>query len=155
MFRTEEFEVFVDPARDDPQIWRIILGVITAGVVYIVPILLLFVLAGILFPERVFEIQMALSEASTPLSMFVLLSTFFFMGLAAIAAAGVHRRGLASLIGPFRPACRNFSRAIVAVVVIYLAVGSVTAFFLQPSSINLELSYWLSLMPLAIVHDAT
>ncbi|MEM7470656.1 MAG: type II CAAX endopeptidase family protein [Pseudomonadota bacterium] len=151
MFRTQAFEAFVAPAKDYPQIWRLLLGVLVSALVYIVPILLIFVLAGIFLPERVFEFQMALTEASTPSAMFILLSTFFFMGLAAVAAAGIHRRGLASLIGPFRPACRNFSRAIIVCALVYPAIGWLSSFAIpdEPTQ-NMAFNRWLSLLPYAL-----
>ncbi|MEM6595791.1 MAG: type II CAAX endopeptidase family protein [Pseudomonadota bacterium] len=151
MFRTAEFEAFVAPAKDYPQIWRILLGVITSAVVYIGPIIVLGVSAGLLFPERVNEIESVLLGAPTPTAMLILLSTFFFMGLGAVAAAGVHRRGMASLIGPFRPACRNFSRAVIACVLVYPAIGWLSG-FIYPDELtqNMVFSRWLSLLPLAL-----
>lgn len=149
--RTEAFEHFVHPAEDYPQIWRIILGVAVAAVVYLVPVVALFAIAGILYPERVQDFMLMFETADTPNVMLLLLGTFFFMGLAAVAAAGVHRRGLASLIGPFRPACRNFSRAVVFVLLFYGAVGVLGSFFV-PGDLteNLDLVTWASYLPLAV-----
>ena len=149
--RTEAFENFVHPAKDYPEIWRILLAVVVATVVYMVPILGLFALVGVLYPDYVPQIVMTFETADTPLVMFLLLGTFIFMGLAAVAAAGVHRRGLASLIGPFRPACRNFSRAVIFIMLFYGAVGFVSSFFV-PGELteNLDLKTWASYLPLAL-----
>ncbi len=151
MFRTTAFEAFIAPARHYPQIWRILLGIVVTLVVYFGPILLLFIGVGLLYPERVFEIQTMLEVPDTPQAMFILLSTFFFMGLGAVAAASVHRRGLASLVGPFRPACRNFSRAVLGVGAIFLITGFIVSLVMADDPIpSLPIGTWLSYMPLAL-----
>lgn len=151
MFRTPAFEAFTAPARHYPQFWRILLGVVAALVVYFGPILLLFIGVGLFFPERVFEIQTMLEVPDTPQAMFILLSTFFFMGLGAVAAAAVHRRGLASLIGPFRPACRNFSRAVLGVGAIFLITGFIVSLIIaEEPTPSLSIGTWLGYMPLAL-----
>ncbi len=151
MFRTTAFEAFIAPARHYPQIWRILLGIVVVLVVYFGPILLLFIGVGLLYPERVFEIQTMLEVPDTPQAMFILLSTFFFMGLGAVAAAAVHRRGLASLVGPFRPACRNFSRAVLGVGAIFLITGFIVSLIMADDPIpSLPIGTWLSYMPLAL-----
>lgn len=151
MFRTPAFENFVAPAAAYPSLWRLTAGVVVAILTYMVPILGAFVLVGVFFPERVWELQSSLETSDTPSAMFILLATFIFMGLAAIAAAGCHRRGLASLIGPFRPACRNFSRAILACAGVYLVVGYVSSLFMADSPIaHLDLATWAGYLPLAL-----
>ncbi|WP_299548167.1 type II CAAX endopeptidase family protein [uncultured Tateyamaria sp.] len=151
MFRTPAFEAFIAPARHYPQIWRILLGILVAFLVYIGPILAIFVLVGMFFPGIVYQVELALSSTETPQAMFILLLTFFFMGLGAVAAAGVHRRGLASLIGPFRPACRNFSRAVLGVGAIFLTAGLIVSLVMADDPVsNLPLAAWLAYLPLAL-----
>lgn len=151
MFRTPAFEAFIAPARHYPEIWRILVGFTVAITVYLLPILLIFTGIGLLFPGLVYEVRTALQAADTPGSMFVLLATFLFMGLGAVAAAGIHRRGLASLIGPFRPACRQFSRTILGVAGIFLASGVVVSLFMSDDPIpSLPLTTWLGYLPLAL-----
>lgn len=149
--RTEAFENFVDPAKDYPQIWRIILAVVVAILVYIALTIAFVVAVGLLMGGKPMQFAAALESAESPDAMFILLATFLFMGLGAVAAAGVHRRGLASLIGPFRRACRNFSRAVVFIVLFYGAVGLVSSFFV-PGELteNLDLATWASYLPLAL-----
>lgn len=151
MFRTPAFEAFIAPARHYPEIWCILVGFTVAITVYLLPILLIFTGIGLLFPGLVYEVRTALQAADTPGSMFVLLATFLFMGLGAVAAAGIHRRGLASLIGPFRPACRQFSRTILGVAGIFLASGVVVSLFMSDDPIpSLPLTTWLGYLPLAL-----
>jgi len=151
MFRTPAFEAFIAPARHYPEIWRILVGFTVAITVYLLPILLIFTGIGLLYPGLVYEVRTALEAPDTPRAMFVLLATFFFMGLGAVAAAGIHRRGLASLIGPFRPACRQFSRTILGVAGIFLASGVVVSLFMPDDPIpRLPLTTWLGYLPLAL-----
>ncbi len=151
MIRTPHFELYIAPARHYPEIWRIIVGFLTFLTVYIVPLVAAFALVGVLRPDLVWEVQSALEGADTPFAMFVLLSTFIAMGLAAVVAAAWHRRGLASLIGPFRPACRNFSRSVVLCGVIFLLTGLLVSFFFtdKPTA-NLSLGAWLGYLPLGL-----
>ncbi len=151
MFRTTAFEDFIAPARHYPEIWRILLGVFVAVIVYLAPILLIFIGIGLLFPALVFEVQTALQTPDTPRAMLVLLSTFLFMGLGAVMAAAIHRRGLASLIGPFRPACQNFSRTVLGVGALFLVTGFIVSLFVgDDPTRHLSLTRWLSYLPLAL-----
>lgn len=149
--RTPQFEDFIASARAYPEIWRLITGVVVIFVVYLVPLMVIFAAVGLLLPDMVYDMTIALTEPNTPQAMYILLGTFFFMGLAAVAAALVHRRGLASLIGPFRPACRAFTRAVVICVVIFGVTGTVVSLFYPDNPTpNLALSQWLSYLPLAL-----
>ena len=151
MFRTPAFEAFIAPARHYPEIWRILVGFTVAITVYLLPILLIFTGIGLLYPGLVYEVQTALEAPDTPRAMFVLLATFLFMGLGAVAAAGIHRRGLASLIGPFRPACRQFSRTVLGVAGIFLVTGLLVSLFMADDPTpRLPLTTWLSYLPLAL-----
>lgn len=151
MIRTPEFEIFIAPARHYPEVWRLIMGCITALVVYIVPLVAAFAMVGIFMPEAVWTIEASLSSPDTPQAMFILLGTFFFMGLGAVAAAFWHRRGLASLIGPFRPACRGFSRAVIGCMSVFLITGGIVSLVIPESPIsNLSLGTWLGYLPLAL-----
>ncbi|MEM9582256.1 MAG: type II CAAX endopeptidase family protein [Pseudomonadota bacterium] len=151
MIRTSAFEDFIAPARHYPEIWRILLGILTAFLVYIIPLLLVFAAVGFFLPDMVFQAELALEGADTPEAMFVLLATFITMGLGAVAAALWHQRGLASLIGPFRPACRNFSRAVLACGLVFLITGGIVSLvFAEAPTPNLSFELWASYLPLAL-----
>ncbi len=151
MFRTPAFEAFVAPARTHPEIWRIVLGLVVGVIVYVLGTIALIVGAGLMVFGTADEAAYILVDGDTPVAMLVLLSTFLCMGLGAVAAAGAHRRGLASLIGPFRPACRNFSRAIIGCVVVYLVSGAVVGVIAGLETMpNLPWQTWLFYMPLAL-----
>lgn len=161
MFRTPEFEAFVAPATHYPAIWRIVAGLVIGGfvffagsmaVAYGVNALIAAGFAGAIDDYRARSVLEVIGDmGATPDSMIVLLATFIAMGLGAVVAAAFHRRGLASLIGPFRPACRNFSRAILLCAAVFLGVGAVTSlvFGYRPSA-QLDLATWASFLPAAI-----
>jgi len=149
--RTPQFEQFIDPARHYPEFWRIVVGLLVALAVYLLPVMAIFAGMTVLFPQQVGTFLENPDSIDTPEQMLFLLATFLFMGLAAVAAAAVHRRGLASMIGPFRPACRNFSRAAIAVIAIYSLSGALVALvYLGSPTPNLDLSTWLTYLPLGL-----
>lgn len=149
--RTEQFERFIDPARHYPEFWRIVVGLLAGAAVYLLPVMAIFAGMAVMFPQSVGAFLENPDSIDTPEQMLFLLATFFFMGLGAVAAAGVHRRGLASLIGPFRPACRNFSRSIVGVALVYCASGAlVMLVYPTTPTPNLDLRSWLGYLPLAL-----
>lgn len=149
--RTPQFEEFIAPARLYPEFWRIVVGVIVAVAVYLLPIMIGFGVYGAMYPDQIEAVMAQLETVDTPNLMLILLASLLFMALGAIAAAGVHRRGLASLIGPFRPACRNFSRAIIGVLIIYIISGLLVSLVYLDSPVpNLDLSTWLGYLPLAL-----
>ena len=149
--RTPQFEEFIAPARHYPEFWRIIVGLLAALAVYLLPVMAIFAAATAMFPQQVGAFIENPDSIDTPEQMLFLLATFLFMALGAVAAAGVHRRGLASLIGPFRPACNCFSRAFIGVVLIYLVSGAlVSLVFLDNPTPNLDLQTWLGYLPLAL-----
>lgn len=149
--RTPQFEEFIAPARLYPEFWRIVMGLVVALVVYLLPVMIGFGAFAVIYPEQVEAVMSKLGSVDTPDLMLMLLASFIFMALGAIAAAGVHRRGLASLIGPFRPACRNFSRAIIGVVLIYVISGLLVSLVYLDSPVpNLDFSTWVKYLPLAL-----
>lgn len=149
--RTPQFEEFIAPARHYPEFWRIVVGLLAALAVYMLPVMAIFAAATAMFPQQVGAFIENPDSIDTPEQMLFLLATFLFMALGAVAAAGVHRRGLASLIGPFRPACSSFSRAFIGVVLIYGVSGVlVSLVFLDNPTPNLDLQTWLGYLPLAL-----
>lgn len=161
MIRTPEFEAFVAPATHYPAIWRILLGLFIGGFVFFAGSLLVAVVVNALIAVRFSGAIEGYQERSTlevigdlgatPDSMIVLLATFIAMGLGAVVAAAFHRRGLASLIGPFRPACRNFSRSVLLCAAVFFAVGTVMAWVLGHRPIaQMDLATWALFLPVAI-----
>lgn len=160
---------FVAPARDRAQIWRLILGVIVALVIYtaitaaviVVAVLLsappgfldevtTWVPDGTATPHPVERELLALLSGQRPTQVLVILSTFGGMFLGAMAAAKwFHGRSFASLTGPLPRMARHFGiAALIAAPLLALSL------FLPPyltTEPNIELSVWLTFVPLALL----
>ncbi|MEL6586363.1 MAG: type II CAAX endopeptidase family protein [Pseudomonadota bacterium] len=97
---TPEFEAFVAPARQHPQIWRTFLGTVLAGVVYVLVFLL--ILAGVLLSVGPGGVEFWLNTlGETPTSLLLVLATFLGMGLGTFAATKtLHKRPILTLFGP-------------------------------------------------------
>jgi len=108
--RTEAFERFIDPARDKPALWRLVLGFVIVALVYIAWVFGTYLMSERFAPT---EVQLAMfSEDHLGASRATLgidLSTFagIILGLM-VALWLLHRRGLASLFGPRRATWRGF-----------------------------------------------
>lgn len=156
---------FVAPARDRAQIWRLLVGLIVAVLIYIL-IMLAIIAAAVWIAappdfladianwdgvgpnpiER--EVQLLLNGQS-PTQVLVILSTFGGMLLGAMAAAyWLHGRGFVSLTGPLPKLFRHFGLAVL-ITVPFFAVS----FFIPPTLMlepMTETSVWLTFLPMAI-----
>lgn len=117
---TESFDDFVAPARAYPSVWRIVVGMILIIGAYIGAVIAAFSALAAWTGKRISE------QAELAL----------FLGTFAAATFGVwvvvrllHRRSFASIIGPLRPAWRNFC---IAVLVIFVVQGVALALWSVP-----------------------
>jgi membrane protease YdiL (CAAX protease family) len=139
--RTAAFEAFVAPARARPALWRLALGSLLAGLVWLAAAALL------------------LGTAGGPRSLLLLYLASFAALLAATALAArlLHGRGFATLLGPggFRP--RHFAAGIVVVLALFAAssIPSMTVASPIRQSGLLAWAAWLPLvLPLLLVQTA-
>lgn len=149
---TPEFDRFVRPARARPAIWRLVLGVVAAFIVYMAFVsAFLFAawrIAGREIPAFVWLPEVVL--ARTPRDTLILLGTFGGMALGAVAAARwLHGRRAGTLFGPGARTLRDFaSAALVVFVVLGLSVAGWSLVY--DSEPNLSPGTWLLLLPLAL-----
>ncbi|MBY4894147.1 CPBP family intramembrane metalloprotease [Rhodobacteraceae bacterium N5(2021)] len=142
---------FVAPARARPQIWRLLVGLIVAMLIYAFGIG--FVFGGIYLVAGYEGMQTwatEMVEATGPTGTLLILATFFGMALGPmLAVVLLHRRSVGSLFGPFPRMVRHF---LVAMGVCVLAYG---VSFLLPSDLRIEpameRALWLSFLPMALV----
>ena len=162
-------EDFVAPARARPQIWRLIVGFITALLIYVVVTAAIIVAAVLLSlpdgalsnpallafgppgQEGLLQNELnGLMSGQRPTQVLVILSTFGGMFLGAMAAARwLHGRSFQSLTGAFPRMVRHFGfAALIAAPLLALSL------FIPPTlatEINLELGVWLTFVPLALL----
>ena len=149
----EPHEGFVAPARPSAAIWRLIVGFVAAGAIYVALNQLYFnAIYALLGPESDAFHGDLLSGTTAP-AMYVLLSSFVFMivGVGVVARV-LHWRSLASLLGPSTLFIPQFW----AVLRVLLVLGLVI-FLLPPWDMaqefeqNLPLNRWLMLLPLSLL----
>ena len=123
---------FVAPARARAEVWRTLVGLAIAGACYLVALQLMFFAAMVLLgPLRGTFTPAELARGSSPAALLALLFSYLpLTGGLALGLALMMNRGLGSLIGPIRPAIRNF---------LWVAVPL--------------LALWLALMPLSVLSD--
>lgn len=142
---------FIAPARAYPQIWRILLGLFLALLVYGIGIALVFVAIYLVSgADGVQAWATEMMEATGPTGTLLILATFFGMALGPMLAVVVlHRRRIGSLFGPLPRTLRHF---LVAVAVCAFAYG---LSFLLPTDMRIEpameRALWLSFLPMALV----
>ncbi|WP_370402609.1 CPBP family intramembrane glutamic endopeptidase [Sulfitobacter sp. JB4-11] len=146
-------EGFVRPARAYPQVWRLLVGLVVAGIAFLTMRQLYFSSIFTLAGTRGEALYQQLIAGSTPLAMYLMLFSFGFMVLATgLAARMLHRRPLRSVLGPFDLLVEQFSRVFAVMVLLNLVV-----FVLPPWDMggdlraNLSLGRWMLLLPFSIL----
>lgn len=149
---SERFDRFISPARARPALWRLILGMVLGVAIYAGSLFGVLMLARhFVGAEVAIEALQADEGAARPVPTLILLFTFAGMALGCIVAVAVlHRRGPRSLVGPLRPALRDFALAVGVVVAIYLAGIALWAQFYDAEP-NLSPRRWLAFLPLTLL----
>lgn len=146
------FETLVAPARAQSELWRllaaiplIIAGFLTLNLAYF------GVLKQIVAPDLWSILGNELTDGSTPRAVVLMLFNFLALTISmAVVVFALHNRSLLALIGPIRPAFRDFAR-----VFAFLALLNLVFWMLPwPGQLapqaNLDLATWLSWLPLAL-----
>lgn len=148
------FEAFIAPARDQNQLWRLVVGTALISVIYVGCLFAIFPIAQSVFGELGWNfpsIDEHGNDFVEPAAMAVLLFSFGGLILGALTVAlALHKRGLGSLIGPdLAKTRRHFSIAVHVAFPVLAAVLVVLA-ILDPGVPNLPFGVWISWMPLAL-----
>ena len=150
---TPAFDRFVEPARRRPQIWRFVLGMVVAVVVYVAWTVGVIAAAYFLLArgEDPLLWTQALVEAETPEGTLLLLLTFVGMALGPIAAARwLHGRRAGTLFGPRVRTLRDF---VVAAGIVFAVLGVAMGIWAveYDAVANLPLSTWALVLPLTLL----
>ena len=142
-------EALVRFARAQPELWRLLLGLVLVAAVSLAMTAALQQLVAGLFPGVWLQ---GLTDGSTPGAMLVLLGSFGFLALGvALAARLFHQRRFATVTGHLRPLVWQFLK-----VSLYLLGLTVLLMALPPYSMgppmtpNLPFWTWLAILPLGI-----
>jgi len=151
--RTPEFSAYVSPARTNPEIWRLLLGLALIGFSWLgFFAIMLVVLYPITGPLDYFGWLLKLRHPSEPGQVIFILISFAGMFLGPIIAApACHGRSPGTLFGPLGDTLRGFGLTLAVLVPVY-AVALGVGWIISPGMVaNLPLARWLPLLPLALV----
>jgi hypothetical protein len=135
-------------ARVQPQLWRLMLGlVLVAAVSFAMTAALQVTVAG-LFPGAWLQ---GLADGSNPGAMLVLLGSFAFLSLGvAMAARLFHQRSFATVTGHLRPLVRQFGRVSLYLLGLGLLLMTLPPYGMgPPMTPNLPFWTWLGILPLS------
>ena len=146
------YKTYLEPAKAYPALWRLILGLFTILVVYLLWTFAVFFVAWIVDGKPADLTPWLVRMASTQnfAGTVAVLGTFGGMALGPIVAARLlHGRGPRSLFGPAARTLHDFGFAM-AVASVVLAASLVVWRLGNLPVPNLTLGLWLSLLPLTI-----
>ncbi|SFD01942.1 CPBP family intramembrane glutamic endopeptidase [Tropicimonas isoalkanivorans] len=162
--RAPAFEASLEDARDYPQLWRLLLGLIFIFFMFLSMAAMLVggavAVAGMIDPTYTTHVVAALNRmraaaqgfggVDSPLAVLLLLTTFagLFVG-PMLAAAAFHFRGPGSLFGDAADWAEGFFTALAVLVPVY-GVMIALGVWLETPTPNLPLDRWLMLLPLAL-----
>lgn len=149
--RAPEFSASLHAARQYPELWRLLLGLLIVAFCYIGFAAIVIVIAyPVVGPLNYFGWLSGLQFPTTPGAVLTLLLTFTGMLFGPVlAAAACHFRGPGSLFGPAGDFFRAFGLTALVLIPVYGAVFGL-AWAVEPPLPNLDPVQWLRLMPLAI-----
>jgi membrane protease YdiL (CAAX protease family) len=142
---------FVAAARMRPALWRLIVGLVLAMMVYVLGIGAIFLILVAVSGFDGANLWLGrMASDSTPTATLLVLATFIGMALGPMLAARVlHKRAIASLFGPRKRLIRHFGIGAAACAGAYLLLTLVPS-DVQPTA-NLSPALWVSFLPLALV----
>lgn len=138
----------VAPARNRPELWRIVLGLALVGILVSALNLILFSAIAAIAP---YDWTDVLFTGGTPLAMFVLLGSFGFITLGvAVAVRLLQHRAFPSIVGARGPALAQFWKVLRALMILGLIVAVLPPYDMgEPLQTNLSLPVWLMLLPIS------
>lgn len=143
-------EVLVAPGRAHAALWRLLVGLV---LIVVITFGLNAVLQAVVQAIAPIGWAADLATGHRPGPLLILLGSFGFVTIAVFVAAQLlQRRAPLGLIGPLRPALRQFWRVLRLLVLFGLALLVLPPYDMDaPLLPNLDVSLWLLLLPLALV----
>lgn len=150
--RAPEFAAYIAPAKQNPQIWRLICGVL----------LILFCYGGfgammvvgafpVLGPMNFFGWLNTLQAPATPASTVFLLATFAGLWIGVfVAAPTCHGRSPTTIFGPRDETLRTFFVTFATLIPIYAVMGGIGWVMAKPVP-NMVIASWVKWLPFALI----
>lgn len=146
----EPHESLVAPAREKSDILRLIVGLVTIALLYVVMLMLGGSLASAIMGDAWVQTAAMTPGLTTPTQMLTILASFGFMiGAVCLAVILLHHRHPVTILGGWRPSGAQFLRSMRGLIP-YLALIGAFTFFAEDLQSNLSFGLWLSLLPLTL-----
>ena len=143
-------ESLVAPAREKSDILRLIVGLVTITLLYVVMLMLGRSLASAIMGDAWVQTAAMTPGLTTPTQMLTILASFGFMiGAVCLAVILLHHRHPVTILGGWRPSGAQFLRSMRGLIP-YLALIGAFTFFAEDLQSNLSFGLWLSLLPLTL-----
>ena len=144
-------ERLVAPARDKSEILRLIFGLVTITMLYIVMVMLGGHLVSVIMGDAWMQAIATSPGLTSPGQMLTILGSFGFMIIAVcLVVILLHHRSPITLLGGFRIAATQFFKAMRNLLP-YMALLAAFAFMAEDLQPNLTLGLWLSILPLTLL----
>ena len=143
-------ESLVAPAREKSDILRLIVGLVTIALLYVVMLMLGRSLASAIMGDAWVQTAAMTPGLTTPTQMLTILASFGFMiGAVCLSVILLHHRHPVTILGGWRPSGAQFLRSMRGLIP-YLALIGAFTFFAEDLQSNLSFGLWLSLLPLTL-----
>lgn len=145
---------FIAPAREYADIWRLVLGFLSAGFLYILLNQLLFQSVYRLIGEgRVDVFLLDLLAGTTSFAMYLLLGSFGMMIFGvAVPLKVLHHRGVSSLLGPRALVLSQFKTVLALLILLQMAIVILPPWDMGGELLpNMDLGRWLLLLPFSLL----
>jgi len=146
-------EVLVAPARAYDQLWRLLVGVFVAGIVYVTLNQVFFASVYTLFGARSEILHQQMVAGSTPLAVIVFLISFgMIIPATGLAARVMHQRPLRSVLGPWPVLGAQFVRVCALLILLNVVLAILPPWGMgEGLTANLSFGPWVAILPFSIL----
>ncbi|MCT8159090.1 CPBP family intramembrane glutamic endopeptidase [Pseudoruegeria sp. SHC-113] len=141
-------EAFVAPARAKPALWRLAVGILGTGALYMIMGSAIYVAFAALDGGPA---GASWEDLGTPMATLGLLVGFAFMVIGCFGAASLlHGRDFASLMGPRARFWASFRVALVAILAVEFVIFALPPYVMPELAPGLALPRWLLFLPISL-----
>lgn len=153
MSRYRAHEVLVAPGRAYNHLWRLLAGVLVAGIVYVTLNQVYFAGIYTLFGARAEMLHQQMVAGSTPIAVIVFLASFgMIIPATGLAVRMMHNRPLRSVLGPLPMLGSQFARVFAILVLINIVITILPPWGMgEALTPNLAFGRWLAILPFSIL----
>ncbi|SLN52372.1 CAAX amino terminal protease self-immunity [Roseovarius gaetbuli] len=151
--RYDAHDSLVAPARATARLTYLIGGAVLGTLLFLVLSYSYAQILQLVFPSDVWaRLSPSIENATSPVGVLVNLFIFAMLIIAlAVALRVVHKRRFVTLVGALGPASRQFRRALVAMLVLYVVIMMLPLPEGMEPEPNLAFGTWLKFLPLALI----